>query len=454
MNTGRTGSRAALLRSILGFLAWLCAVALSGCAATHADRLREVSADFQAGNVDVAVTKLDDFAKRYPREANCFKLDRAIVELSAGRPRVAEQILREVRDSLDYYEQKNLAESAGSMLSDDTITAYAGEDYEKILVRAFLALASLMDGGDDARAYSLQVADLQERIIQAGTDESGMNPKLAYGRVALGAYIEGVLREERPMEASEAARSWIKVCNWEPSFPYGHVDVERAIHGRHSQRGNGVLYVFTLVGRGPCKLPKEETAATIGMLVGDRIVSYTGKHTLPPTLAAIKVPKVMLGYNTTNGVQVWADGQPAGGTATITDVGQLAVQQGDAIYPQVLGRAVARRIAKKGVAYGVKEAAQISNNSILNFVTDVAGVAWEATEEADCRCWGLLPNQIQVLRLELPAGEHRIGLSPVGRHGMLAAQESAVHIADGRNTYLLANFVDGKLLGKLSTSEK
>ena len=31
-------------------------------------------------------------------------------------------------------------------------------------------------------------------------------------------------------------------------------------------------------------------------------------------------------------------------------------------------------------------------------------MAWEASEAADTRCWGLLPDKIQVLRIELPAG--------------------------------------------------
>ena len=86
---------------------------------------------------------------------------------------------------------------------------------------------------------------------------------------------------------------------------------------------------------------------------------------------------------------------------------------------------------------------------------DVAGVVWEATESADTRCWGLLPDQIQVLRLELPAGEHRIGLRPVG--GLAAWTRStrpSVRIADGRNTYLLATFADGRLIGKILASEK
>jgi hypothetical protein len=424
----------------------------SGCA-THADRLREVTNEFYSGRFDTASVKLDEYTKKYGREADCFKLDRAVIELTAGRPREAEKLLREVRDSLDHYEQASLAESAASMVTDDTATAFAGEDYERILIRAFLALSNLMTGGGDARAYALQVADLQERIIQSGADESGENLKLNYKRVALGAYIDGVLREANPMDASEAAHAWLKVCEWEPNFPFGRIDVERAQHGHHSQPGNGVLYVFALVGRGPFKEQKEEIAATIATLVGDRIFSYTGKHTLPPTLATIKVPKVVASYNTTDGVHVTVDGHPAGATATITDVTQLATQQYDAIYPQVLGRAVARRLVKKGIVYGAKEVTGVSNGSILNLAADVVGVAWEATEVADCRCWGLLPHQIQVLRLEMPAGKHRIGLIPVGRHGSSTPEEATVEIADARNTYVLGDFVDGRLLGKIVSSD-
>jgi hypothetical protein len=432
---------------------FLLPLLLAGCA-SHADRLHEVCNHFYAGNLDTAVTTLDNDIKKHSREAECFKLDRAIIDLVSGRPQDAEKLLREVRDSLDHNQQTSLIESAGSMVTDDTVTAYAGEDYERVLIRAFLAISSLMHGGDDARAYALQTSELQQQIIESGTDESGKNLKLVYKRVALGAYIDGMLREQNPIDAADAARSWAKVCSWEPDFPFARADVERAVHGRHSRPGNGVLYVFALVGRGPVKVEKEEPGATIAMLLGDRILSYTGKQTLPPTIAMIKVPQVVASYNTTNGVQVRVNGQSVGNTATITDVTQLAMQQYEAIYPQTLGRAVARRMAKKGVVYGVKEASNVAKGSLLGFAGDAVGVVWEASEVADCRCWGLLPNQIQVLRIEMPAGDHRVGLSPVGRSGVVPPREATIHIANGRNAYLLADFVDDQLLGKIVTSDR
>jgi hypothetical protein len=84
---------------------------------------------------------------------------------------------------------------------------------------------------------------------------------------------------------------------------------------------------------------------------------------------------------------------------------------------------------------------------------DVAGVAWEAAEAADTRCWGLLPDAIQVLRIELPAGTHKVALLPTGNLGTSGKrEEAAVTILNGRNTYLLANFPDNHLAGQILTN--
>ena len=190
----------------------------AGCA-SHADRLREVRTQFYQGSVETASITLDKYISNYPREAEAFKLDRAIVELAAGRPKEAEKLLRDVRDALDYNSQASLVEKAGSMLTDDTHTAYAGEDYEKILVRAMLAISNLMNGGADATAYALQVSDMQERIIASGAEGAQENPKLSYKRVALGEYIHGAIDEASRIDYNEAARSYTKVCSWEPVVP-------------------------------------------------------------------------------------------------------------------------------------------------------------------------------------------------------------------------------------------
>ncbi|MBP3955866.1 hypothetical protein J8F10_11275 [Gemmata sp. G18] len=427
----------------------------SGCT-THADRLQDIRSAYNTGNVSAAKTKIDAAIAKNGREADVLKLDRAMVLLSEGKPREAEATLREVRDRFEEKEGKDLAEGVLSMLADDQQLAYAGEDYEKVLIRVMLALSNLLGDGSDATAYALQVNQKQQQIIEKSksTDGEGKNLKANYKFVSSGAYLHAALREETQTNYDDVARSLELVAKWQPDFAPIKQDLERAKNGRHSQKGNGVVYVFTLVGRGPYKEERSEIVSTVAMLIADRILTATGKQSLPPTIAPIKIPRVVRPINQIASVTVGADGKPAGRTETITDVGQMASEQCEALLPETLARAVVRRVVKKGVIYGVKEATGTDKTQMASLALNVVGVAWEATESADTRCWGLLPDKIQVLRLELPAGEHDLTLQPQGRNGsaMGAAETIRVQVRDGRNSYVLGNFPDSKLVGRLVTN--
>lgn len=431
----------------------LCSACLAGCA-THVDHLHQIRSDFYRGNLVSATERIDKRLKRPRYDADVLKLERAMIQLAEGQPGQAEQALREVRDRFDHLEQNSLAEQAASALTDDNRLAYAGEDYEKVLIRAMLALANLMHDGGDAGAYALQMGEKQQAIIQAGVDDEGHNPKLAYKRVALGPYLHGLLREETHSNYDDVARAYQQVVWWEPQFAYGSADLDRAVHGRHSAPGHGVLYVFALVGRGPYKEEAAEIPTTVALLIADRILTATGKHSLPPTIAPVKVPKVVVPYNVVRCVEVGVNGGAVGDTQTITDVGQLAVSQYEAVYPQVLARAVVRRAIKKGIVYAGKEVAGLDRGSPLSLALDVGGIVWEATESADTRCWGLLPDKVQVLRVELSSGEHRIDLQASDGRGPIGPVFSqTVTITDGRNSYVLANFPDSQLVGRILTSQ-
>lgn len=443
-------NRLAILMPLLVLVA-----GLSGCA-THADRLTTIRDAYYGGRVDKARSIVNTGLEDRKKDQDVLKLERAMIELAEGNPVQAERTLREVRDSFDHLEQNSLGETVLSAFKDDNTLAYSGEDYEKVLIRCFLALSSLMHDGIDAEAYSLQVADKQRRIIQEGSDKDGNNPKLAYQQVALGAYIQATLKEASHTEYQEAERAIQLVANWEPDFEYANDDLNRIRNGRHSEKGNGVLYVFGLVGEGPYKEERPEIPASNALLIADRILSATNKHSLPPTIAPIKVPVVVRSRNRITSLNVTVDGKTAGQTATITDIGRMALQQYEAVFPQIMARAVVRRVIKKGSIYAAKEMALGDDqNPFAELAFDLAGSAWEATESADTRCWGLLPDQIQVLRIELPAGEHSVKLKPLGGAKPIGEGASqTVRIEDGRNTYLLANFPDNKLVGKMVVSNR
>jgi hypothetical protein len=135
-------------------------------------------------------------------------------------------------------------------------------------------------------------------------------------------------------------------------------------------------------------------------------------------------------------------------------VSEMAIRQHEALLPQTIGRAVARRALKKGAIVGAKQGLGLERSGLPAVALDVAGVAWEATENADTRCWGLLPNTIQVMRLELPVGQHTLALRPVDRNGrpMGTVIPQTVTVLDGRNTYVLAQATDAGIIGRPLTN--
>jgi len=236
----------------LGTAAILVSSVASGCA-TYTSRVREARQAFYAGDLATTQALLEKLDDRRPGERDVLKLDQAIVDLVQGRPRDAESKLREVRDHFDYLEQESVAEAGVSMLTDDTYRSYDGEDYEKVLIRAFLAMSNLMNDGEDALAYSLQVDQKQRELIERGIPggDPKENPKRSYQPVAIGPYLHGVMREASHLNYDDAERSFAAVASWEPSFQLVKHDLERVRSGVHSQRGHGVVYVIALVGRGP-----------------------------------------------------------------------------------------------------------------------------------------------------------------------------------------------------------
>ncbi|RLS73547.1 MAG: hypothetical protein DWI01_02805, partial [Planctomycetota bacterium] len=135
-----------------------CLALIPGCA-THITRLEPVRAAFHRGDLDEAERLIAADLEKHPGDADVLTLDRALVALADGRPIEAEDLLKEVRDRFDHLEQESPVEDAWSMLSDDQQRSYAGEDHEKVLLRAMLAITNLSSDGGDAEAFSYQAAE-------------------------------------------------------------------------------------------------------------------------------------------------------------------------------------------------------------------------------------------------------------------------------------------------------
>ncbi len=433
----------------------LVCAALLGCVgcATHAQRLIGPRAAFYDNRLERAADQLEKLAEKPKRDETVIQLDRALVELMRGDVGNAEHRLRDVRDRWEQLRQSSLAEEAGAWLSDDGKRAYAGEDYEQVLVRVMLTLCSLLGDGVDAESYSLQTLALQQQM-QARLDQDESRSVANYCIPPMAPYLRGILREATWNNYDDAARAYHRTLELLPDAQFVLQDLERVTHGVHCPPNHGVVYVIALVGRGPYKVEVAQPATQEAMLIAEQLLAAVSDVSVPPTLAPVKVPQIVSPPKPFDLVGVRVDGTAATTTLPITDIHQLATQSYATQAPIVMARTVARRILKKGAVVAAKDQLQATELGAL--AMDAAGVLWEASESADTRCWGVLPREIQITRLELPVGRHQLGLEPVTGGQPVDEGRSLVdldvEVVDGRNTYVLSYWPGLQPIGQVLVS--
>jgi uncharacterized protein len=444
---GRNG-RARSIGSIFVLLLSTC-ISICGCA-SHAKRIAAPRQAFYSNELNSSIEQFTKLANKRG-DKDCVELDLAIAELTSGNPAACEQRLRKVRDRFDHLEQKSLTESATSYWTDDRVRAYAGEEYERVLIRAFLALSNLMNDGIDAEAYTLQLDEKQRDIYEAAYQRLGDEKIQQYPVTPFGFYLRGMLRESSGHDYDEATLNYTRVCELSPNTRSFTHDLNRATHGTHSAPGMGVLYVFAMVGQGPQKIAVTEEPTSAAIAISGGIISAVGPYQLPPTIAPIQIPGIELTQSATDQVLVSVDQTSIGPTDTIADIEQLAMQTYELNKNEILARAIARRVIKKATVAATTDAVDV--DPMVSFAMMLAGSAWEATEVADTRCWSLLPASIQVIRIEMPQGKHRIGIrSMQAGYAFGSEHVSEVDITQGHNTYMLANIPDDRVIGQVLVS--
>jgi len=414
---------------------------LVGCK-SYTDRMTPVNRAFAAGDYELADKLLEQLKKDDASNRHVYELNQGINDLARGDEKKSLEHLRFGRDRMDELTSPNYASWFGAVLTDDTALDYAGEDYEKILVRAMLALANLMGDGRDADAFAHQVLQKQLEIMETFQDDQGNNPKKAYKLVAFGSYLRGLINEENPMNIGVAEREYKRVTELAPHFEYVKADLDRVQNGKFSEKGNGVVCVLALVGLGPFKVEREEPVSSRVLGLAQLAWNIYRDRISFPNLTAVKIPAMAVYRDNPSEAIVEVDGKPAGRTATVTDVNATAIEQFNTMKDWITARAVLRRVFKLTVIEAAKGVATNSKGRYSDAASlgiDILGIIWTSTENADTRCWCMLPAFLQAVRIEVPEGEHDLTVyAGLGGRKAGPPQTVRIRVRDGFNTYVVA----------------
>ncbi len=417
---------------------------------------------FHNGDLVAADETLSKIAGKKSRESNAAALDLAMVKLSTGDLKGAESELRRLRKEFDELPKTNLVCDSASMLTDDNMRVFRPAGYEEVMIRAMLAVCSLAGDAIDAEAYALQAAIKQSELRDQAEQHGIPSATEKFEPIAIAPYLRGVLREATHHDYDDAAKAYQLVSAIEPQFGPVNDDIRRATTGAHSQPGHGVLYVIACVGEGP-QLVQTEARTTSDVLALASVAlnakanwdaGSIGKKTnvpIIPNVASVKVPQVVIPETPIASVGVRVNGVLYGATQTLTDVGGLAIKQTEAEMPWTLARAVVRRTTKELAVAKLRDSMGLDGGAATLFQFAAAS-AWAGTENADTRCWSLLPREIQVLRAELPSGRHDLTLQSLGWNGQPIGSTSGrqIEMFDGRNTYAVV-IAPGKVIYQIGS---
>lgn len=386
---------------------------------------RDVDAFTSQGNYGKAVDEVKKNERGYGDKSTVlYKLELGALYHYAGEMDSSNRYLLEAEKDIDDLFTKSISLNVLSVILNDNILPYDGEDFEKVLVNVFLALNFAAKGMDEDALVEARKVDTKLR--EYSRQYSGQNK---YQEDAFIRCIAGVLYENEGeindafisyRQSYETYETYAKEYGTKaPAFLLNDIVRTAARLGfrdeveKYSGLGGGIpddnnnqqgsILVVTYSGKGPIKIQNRKTV-TIPDSAGTL-------HTFQ-----IALPKFTTRYSSGRWYSVSATS--AGNTRTaLTEVAEninaIAAKTLDdrlgMVYLKSGGRAVVKFLAAETAK---KEFNKGSDSKITNFLKGLlVDVAVGATEQADTRTWRMLPANIQLARLHLAAGVYQCSIS-------------------------------------------
>ncbi len=344
------------------------------------------------------------------RDRVLWLLDRGTLLHYQGRHTESIDVFHEAERRIDELFQKSISEQAASLVVNDKVVTYAGEDFEDVMINVYKALSFAQLGNRESA--QVESRKLNEKLNYIHSKRGGIlkarYQEDAFARMLNGIFYEwGKIRSDindalitnrnsfnlyqgkfgqhfgvGPPSALKAnllatapilGRSQFKI--WRDRFP------EQKVFTLSQRRALATVYVFHFAGKAPIK---EEYR-----------IPYAIKNGL---FLDIALPTYRTRDYRVHGSRILADDQLITTSEVVHPTGNIAIKNLEDHQPLIISKSVTRQIARYGVAGAIdKDAAQLFT-ALGNWIL----------EGADLRSWRTLPDKILFAQFWLPAGEHKL----------------------------------------------
>lgn len=391
--------------SFFHFLILLGFSALSGCATSYENAAVKSWDLMRDGRIDEA---LKEYQKNVTddKEKLLRLMDEGVLLRVGKRYEESNQKFFAAAKIIEMNGYLSLGEQAVTLVTNEKMTTYQGEDFEKVLVHLYLGL-NFIDMGreEDALVETRRVNEILYKMISEAKRPYELNAFARY----LGAQL--FEKEGDENDAYVALKNTLKI---DPTLvdrfaplkldllrlakrmgfsddlegykkDFGKDPYETAMRTLQEKQG-AVVFLFES-GKSPRKFSSKEKRYT------------TGKG---GTALEVLIP---ISYYETRSSRIRSArlriGNEVADTVIFNDIERTAIQHLNDRMGRQIAKAIATAAVKAGIATGVGKATNSGDLGLL------VGLGLMLASEADTRSWLLLPRDLQVAKIFLKPGQYQ-----------------------------------------------
>lgn len=418
----------------------LCSLLLQSCAnyGRHAYGMRD---GLRAGQLNkaLAVAEATD-----PSQSEVVaSLDKGMLRRFNGNYSGSNAVLEVAKQNMEALYGTSLTESVASVTVNDTLSGYQGDPYEQLLVHAFMAKNYIELADLYGARVEMQQANI--KLKEWGLDD---NTEFYVDEDPYVRYFEGMIYESLGeldnaiVSYRKAYKLYQRYAEQNPGLYSGVPDyLKQDLLRTLSWQGardefeqlekafelDGFKPYATDSGMGEVIVILNNGLAPIRSQTAIPIFSPEVQKNLRVAFPVYKEPRKDLLR-----AQVEINGE-SHEMLTVQNIDALARYSLEQAMPGIMARATARAVVK----YNTQNKAH-DQGSLAGFLVTVTNIA---TEQADTRSWTTLPQEIQLSRVVLPAGEHVVKISLQDQYGgQVKTLRQKVRVSAGKPTFVIKHY--------------
>jgi hypothetical protein len=367
-----------------------------GCASTYKPSNYDIDSNYRYGNYDLLISQIQEKIKESPtKDKILWELNLALAYQAQGNYQESNNILIKVKEKIRWQDFLNIKDETLAFLLNDKYKEFNLVEYEQFLIQVYVAMNFALMGKWQSALVEMRNADYALYNLK----QSNIN-FTHVDKVHL-SYLSGVIYEANG-KFDEAFIDYERVLNSKPDLAYLKYDLYRTAYlSNRKSKAEEYKRKFSIPHH-----YVEFIEKGLFRQKGELIVVF--QNGMAPYKAESKrwanLPELQPRVSNSEKADVVINYEDWGNTVLLMDFEKLALELYEAQYKTMLAKDVARSVLKEAAAWTVA-----AGSGFVSVV--VARQIAHSSSNPDLRSWFLLPKEIQIARMRLSPGEHRLQLN-------------------------------------------